>query len=94
MITAILDRGRELAVQSANDTNTDSDRASLQGEVDALVSELDRIAEKTTFNNKSVLSGDFIGAKFHIGANADDTITVSIADARSIQCPSQQEHEA
>jgi flagellin len=81
--TAILQRVRELAVQSANDTNTESDRQSLQGEVDALVTELDRIAEKTTFNNKSVLNGSFIGAKFHIGANADDTITVSVKDARA-----------
>ena len=77
--TAILQRVRELAVQSANDTNTDSDRESLQNEVDALVTELDRIAEKTTFNNKSVLNGSFIGAKFHIGATAD-TVTVSIKD--------------
>lgn len=81
--TAILQRVRELAVQSANDTNTDSDRESLQNEVDALVTELDRIAEKTTFNNKSVLNGSFIGAKFHIGANANDTVTVSIKDARA-----------
>ena len=81
--TAILQRVRELAVQSANDTNTDSDRESLQNEVDALVTELDRIAEKTTFNNKSVLNGSFIGAKFHIGANSNDTVTVSIKDARA-----------
>ena len=81
--TAILQRVRELAVQSANDTNTSSDRESLQGEVDALVTELNRIAEKTTFNNQSVLNGSFIGAKFHIGANANDTITVSVKDARA-----------
>jgi flagellin len=81
--TAILQRVRELAVQAANDTNTNSDRESLQGEVDQLLTELDRIAEKTTFNNKSVLDGTFIGAKFHIGANADDTITVSVKDARA-----------
>ena len=81
--TAILQRVRELAVQAANDTNTDSDRESLQGEVDQLLTELDRIAEKTTFNNKSVLDGTFIGAKFHIGANSNDTITVSVKDARA-----------
>jgi flagellin len=81
--TAILQRVRELSVQSANDTNTDTDRQSIQQEVDALVTELDRIAEKTTFNNQKILDGTFIGSKFHIGANADDTITVSIRDARS-----------
>jgi flagellin len=81
--TSILQRVRELAVQSANDTNTDTDRQSIQQEVDALVTELDRIAEKTTFNNQTVLDGSFIGSKFHIGANADDTITVSVRDARS-----------
>ncbi|MEE2756074.1 MAG: flagellin [Myxococcota bacterium] len=81
--TSLLQRIRELSVQSANDTNTETDRTSLQQEVDALVTELDRIAEKTTFNNQTVLDGSFIGAKFHIGANADDTITVSIKDARA-----------
>ena len=81
--TTILQRVRELAVQSANDTNTTADRESIQDEVDQLVGELDRIATKTTFNNKAVLDGTFIGAKFHIGANANDTITVSVKDARS-----------
>lgn len=81
--TAILQRVRELSVQAANDTNTTTDRESIQGEVDALVSELDRIAEKTTFNNQSILNGSFIGAKFHTGANANDTVEVSISDARS-----------
>ena len=62
---------------------------SLQQEVDALVSELDRIAEKTTFNNQSILDGSFIGAKFHTGANANDTVSVSIGDARSSSLGSQ-----
>jgi flagellin len=81
--TAILQRMRELSVQAANDTNTDADRGSLQDEVDALVSELDRIAEKTTFNNQSVLDGTFTGAKFHIGANFRENLSVSIKDARA-----------
>ena len=50
--TAILQRMRQLAVQSANDTNIEADRASIQDEVGALVDELDRIATKTTFNNQ------------------------------------------
>ena len=53
--TAILQRMRELSVQSANDTNTEADRASIQEEVTALVDELDRIATKTTFNNQNIL---------------------------------------
>ena len=62
--TSIVQRIRELSVQAANDTNTTTDRESLQQEVDALVSELDRIAEKTTFNNQNILDGSFIGASF------------------------------
>jgi len=74
---------RELSVQSANDTNTTSDRQSIQDEVDQLVDELDRIAEKTTFNNQNILDGSFQGAKFHVGANSGDTLTVGIRDARA-----------
>lgn len=81
--TAILQRMRELSVQSANDTNTSADRESIQDEVDALVNELDRIATKTTFNNQSVLDGTFTGAKFHIGANRGENLSVSIKDARA-----------
>ncbi len=80
---AILQRMRELAVQSANDTNTQADRESIQDEVDALVGELDRIATKTTFNNQKILDGSFTGAKFHIGANFRGNLSVSIKDARS-----------
>ena len=69
--TNILQRMRELAVQSANDTNTSSDRASLQAEVSQLQSELDRIAETTTFNGKNLLDGSLGGAKFQVGANAN-----------------------
>lgn len=79
----IVQRIRELSVQAANDTNTQSDRESLQAEVDQLVSELDRIAETTTFNSNKILDGSFQGAKFHVGANARETITVTVSDARS-----------
>jgi flagellin len=81
--TAILQRMRELAVQSANDTNTNADRGSIQDEVDALVSELDRIAEKTTFNNQKILDGSYTGVKFHIGANFRENLTINVKDARS-----------
>lgn len=81
--TNILQRMRELSVQAANDTNTSDDRQSIQQEMDQLTSELDRIAEKTTFNNQNILDGSFAGAKFHVGANSNDTITVNVKDARA-----------
>ena len=61
--TNILQRMRELAVQSANDTNSDSDRQSLQSEVEQLQEELDRIAETTQFNGKNLLDGSMEGQK-------------------------------
>ena len=81
--TNILQRMRELAVQSANDTNTSSDRQSLQDEVDQLISELDRIAETTTFNGQRLLDGSFSGATFQVGANSGETISFGIASAKS-----------
>ena len=81
--TNILQRMRELSVQSANDTNTASDRQSIQDEVNQLVDELDRIAEKTTFNNQNILDGSFQGAKFHVGANSGESLTVNVRDARA-----------
>lgn len=80
---AILQRMRELAVQSANDTNTDDDRAALQAEVTELISELDRIASDTEFNTQALLDGTFTSKVFHIGANADQKITLSIDDMSS-----------
>ena len=80
--TNLLQRMRELAVQSANDTNTSSDRASLQAEVSQLQSELDRIADTTTFNGKNLLDGSMNGAKFQVGANANQVISFSISSAQ------------
>jgi flagellin len=79
----ILQRVRELSVQAANDTNSDSDRESLQAEVDQLTSELDRIATTTQFNGSRILDGSFLGSRFHVGANSRETITVNVQDARS-----------
>ncbi|MEF3168906.1 MAG: flagellin [Deltaproteobacteria bacterium] len=81
--TNILQRIRELAVQSANDTNTASDRVSLQKEVAQLQSELNRIANTTAFNGKVLLDGTFGNAKFHVGAEANQTINVTMGDARA-----------
>jgi len=83
--TNILQRMRELAVQSANDTNTGADRQSLQNEVDQLIAELDRIATTTSFNGKTLLDGTLESAIFHVGANANQSISMSISGARSSQ---------
>lgn len=74
---AILQRMRELAVQAASDTNTDTDREALQKEINQLAQELSRIAETTEFNTKKLLDGTFHGT-FHIGANQGQSISVSI----------------
>jgi flagellin len=79
-----LQRVRELAVQSANATNSASDRAALQQEVSQLVSEINRVAGQTSFNGVNLLDGSFSGQTFQVGANAGQTITVSsIVDSRS-----------
>lgn len=79
---AILQRLRELAVQSANDTNTAQDREHLQKEVDQLVSEMNHISENTQFNNMNLLDGLF-EEKIHIGANADQNLLLSIKNMGS-----------
>jgi flagellin len=79
----ILQRIRQLAIQSANDSNSAADRKALQAEVSQLTSELNRIANTTTFNGKKVLDGSFTGQKFQVGADANQTIDVTIADARA-----------
>jgi flagellin len=79
--TNILQRIRELAVQSANDTNNSNDRASLNAEVDQLKAELNRIAETTNFNGNKVLDGDFLARDIQVGANVGETLSVSIAGA-------------
>ncbi len=81
--TNLLQRMRELAVQSANDTNTSSDRNSLQAEFKQLQEEIQRIASTTEFNSQKLLDGNFSGsgeaAIFHIGANANQVISVAVA---------------
>jgi flagellin len=77
-----LQRIRELSVQSANATNSTSDRAAIQTEVSQLMSEIDRVANQTSFNGVKLVDGSFSSAVFQVGANAGETITVgSITDA-------------
>jgi flagellin len=80
---AILQRMRELAVQSASDTNTDDDRAELQKEVAQLIEELDRIAENTEFNGMALLDGTFEDKVIHIGANSGQALSIAISGAAS-----------
>ncbi|MEG0225110.1 MAG: flagellin, partial [Comamonas sp.] len=72
----MLQRVRELAVQSSNATNSISDREAMQSEVNQLVSEIDRVSKTTEFNGKKLLDGSFSGAMFQVGANAGNNITV------------------
>ncbi len=83
--TNILQRMRELAIQSANDTNSASDRASLQAEVNQLQQEMTRIAASTSFNGQNILDGTLNDAQFQVGANANETISFSIPSARSTE---------
>ncbi|MCF2916805.1 flagellin [Pseudoalteromonas sp. Cn5-37] len=78
--TNILQRMRELALQSANGSNSKEDRDSLQKEVSALQTELTRIAETTSFGGQQLLDGSFGTKSFQIGANANETINVSLKD--------------
>ena len=80
---AILQRMRELAVQSASDTNTDNDRAELQKEVTQLIGELDRIAKNTEFNGMELLDGSFTDKVIHIGANEGQALSIAISGAAS-----------
>lgn len=74
----ILQRMNELATQAGNDTNTSSDRTAIKKEVDALTSELNRIASTTQFNTMNLLDGTFTGKKLQVGALAGQTIAISI----------------
>jgi flagellin len=76
--TDILQRMRELALQSANGSNSDEDRGALQKEVTALQAELTRISETTSFGGQQLLDGTYSGKSFQIGANANETITMSL----------------
>lgn len=76
----ILQRIRELAVQSANATNSASDRQALNAEVNQLTAELNRVAQNTEFNGQKLLDGSFTTATFQVGANANQTITATSAN--------------
>jgi len=82
-VTNNLQRIRELAIQSANATNSASDRAALNNEAQQLISEIDRVATQTTFNGRALFDGSFTAQAFQVGANANETISVSMSSART-----------
>ena len=88
--TNILQRMRELALQSANGSNSAEDRASLQSEYSALTSELTRIANTTTFGGRNLLDGSFGTTSFQVGANANETINVTLGNVSANKVGSQQ----
>ncbi|MBH3363674.1 flagellin [Pseudomonas sp. URMO17WK12:I10] len=78
--TSILQRMRELSLQSANGSNSDDDRTSLQQEFTALTGELTRIANTTTFGGRNILDGSFQNVGFQIGSSANETISFGMTD--------------
>ncbi|HML82711.1 MAG TPA: flagellin [Thiomonas arsenitoxydans] len=81
--TNLLQQIRTIAVQSANGSNTSSDRASLQGVVSQLLAQVQTISTQTQFNGQNILDGSFSGQQFQVGANANQVINVSIANSQA-----------
>lgn len=83
--TDLLQRMRELAVQSANDTNSASNRRALQEEVNQLLNEMSRIANSVEYNGTKLLDGTFIAKQLQVGPNVGQTIEITTADLRTSQ---------
>ncbi|RXR31080.1 flagellin [Sphingobium fluviale] len=81
-ISNIIQRVRELAVQSANGTSTNADRAGLDNESRALLDQIDAIATKTNFNGVALLDGSAASISIQTGTGASDTVAVGLSDAR------------
>ena len=82
-VHSMLQRMSELAVQASNDTNQTVDRAALQSEVAQLQREINRVADTTQFNKQNILNGDFQNKNLQVGANAGQSIGVSITDIKT-----------
>lgn len=80
-VSNMLQRLRELSVQSSNDTNTASDRNNLGAEAKQLVTEINRVAKDTTFNGMNVLDGSFEGKQFQIGADSGQVLNIDVDSA-------------
>jgi len=81
--TNILQRMRDLSLQSANGANSKSERVAIQEEVSSLQDEMNRIAETTSFGGKNLLNGTFGKSNFQVGANSGETIELSLSNMRS-----------
>jgi len=77
-VADMLQRLRELAVQSANDTNTGTDRSAIQEEVNLLVAEITRVSANTRFNNQVVLDGSYTSKQMQVGTEGGETINISL----------------
>ncbi|MDH4027510.1 MAG: flagellin, partial [Nitrospirota bacterium] len=93
-MTNILQRLRELSVQSASDDNTQSDRDNLVNEANNLVSELTRMVTTTEYNTMPLLDGSFSGKYFQVGANYAQKVTFSISDSRAKALGSRAQYDA
>ena len=76
---AVLQRARELAVQAANDTNVTADRDAIKEELTALKKEFDRIKDETEFNTMKLLNGTFTSKMLQVGANTNQSISITIS---------------
>jgi flagellin len=93
-VTNILHRLRELAVQSASDDNTASDRANLVNEADNLVAELTRMVNTTEYNTQTLLDGSYTSKYFQVGANYSQKVTFTIGDARGKSIGGRAQYDA
>ncbi|MCL5062009.1 MAG: hypothetical protein M1443_02210 [Nitrospirae bacterium] len=93
-LTNILQRLRELSVQSSSDDNTTSDRTMLTSEADNLIAEFTRIANTTEFNTMALLDGTFSGRYFQVGSNYAQQVTFDISDARGKSIGGRAEYNA
>ena len=83
-VTTLLQRMRDLAVQASNDTNSTSDRKSLQNQLEAYYHEIDRISASTKFNNIGLLDGTGGTLQLQVGANAGETISVALGSTKTL----------
>lgn len=83
--TDLLQRMRDLAVQSSNGSNSDTDRAAIQTEVGQLKEEIDRVAKSTNFNGLNLLDGSFSGQSFQVGANNSSNDRIQIKEIANLQ---------
>ena len=88
--TSIIQTVRTKAIQAANASQSPESRQAIQSDINKLIGQLDAIAQNTSYNDQKLLSGDFVNQSFQVGANAGETITLSIGSAESSQLGDQE----